>query len=67
MLQRLTPEQWATSVGPDFPDWTVQDLAAHLAASEAVLATQLGVEPFTPERGPARRPGPTRRWPVTAR
>jgi uncharacterized protein (TIGR03083 family) len=49
LLERLTPAQWATKVGPEFPDWNVQDLAAHLASSEALLAIQLGVEPLLPE------------------
>ena len=49
LLQHLGPEHWAAPVGPAFPDWTVQDLAAHLASSEVLLAAQLGIEPFTPE------------------
>jgi uncharacterized protein (TIGR03083 family) len=49
MLQRLRPEQWAARGGPAFPDWSVQDLVAHLASSEALLAAELGVDPFTPE------------------
>jgi uncharacterized protein (TIGR03083 family) len=49
LLQRLEVEQWARPVGPYFPGWTVQDLAAHLASSEALLAIELGVDPPTPE------------------
>ena len=49
LLQRLDDAQWAAPVGPYFPGWTVQDLAAHLAASEALLAIQLGTTPAMPE------------------
>jgi uncharacterized protein (TIGR03083 family) len=49
MMHRLDEEQWTRAVAPYFPDWTVQDLAAHLASSEALLAIELGVDPPTPE------------------
>jgi len=49
LLQRLDDVQWATPVGPAFPGWTVQDLAAHLAASEALLAIELDADPMLPE------------------
>jgi uncharacterized protein (TIGR03083 family) len=49
MMQRLDDSHWARPVGSYFPGWTVQDLAAHLASSEALLAIQLGVDPATPE------------------
>ncbi len=49
LLGLLHADQWATPVGAALPDWSVQDLAAHLAATEALLAEQLGVAPFTPE------------------
>ncbi len=49
LLQRLDDAQWATPVGPYFPGWTVQDLVAHLASSEALLAGELGATPPTPE------------------
>ena len=52
LLSRLSPDDWAAPVGPAFPDWTVQDLAAHLASSEALLALELGVDPFTPDTEP---------------
>jgi uncharacterized protein (TIGR03083 family) len=50
LLARLDATQWSASVGPAFPaGWTVHDLAAHLAASEALLAIAVGVDPDTPE------------------
>ena len=49
LLRSLVPAQWSVGVGPAFPDWTVHDLAAHLAASEALLAESLGAASFTPE------------------
>ncbi len=49
LLAGRRPAQWSTAVGDAFPDWTVQDLAAHLAASEALLAELLGAASFTPE------------------
>ena len=49
LLATLAPAQWSAAVGPAFPNWTVQDLAAHLAASEALLAELLGAPTFTPE------------------
>ena len=38
-LQRLTPAQWRQRV---VHDWTVQDLVAHLIATDGLLAAQLG-------------------------
>jgi uncharacterized protein (TIGR03083 family) len=49
LLSGLTPAQWSVPVGADLPDWDVHDLAAHLAASEALLAESLGARRFTPE------------------
>ena len=49
LLAELSGPQWQDPIGPALPGWNVQDLAAHLAASEALLAAELGVEPFTPE------------------
>jgi len=49
LLRGLDDAEWAAPVGPFFPDWTVQDLAAHLASSEALLAIELGVDPLVPE------------------
>jgi uncharacterized protein (TIGR03083 family) len=69
LLAELPPVDWQVAIGPALPDWTVQDLAAHLIASEALLADQLGVEAFTPEveDQPAPRTYPTierhRAWP----
>jgi uncharacterized protein (TIGR03083 family) len=49
LLAELSGPQWQVPIGPALPGWNVQDLAAHLAASEAVLAAELDAEPFTPE------------------
>jgi uncharacterized protein (TIGR03083 family) len=38
-LERLTPAQWRERV---VHDWTVQDLVAHLTATDELLAAQLG-------------------------
>jgi uncharacterized protein (TIGR03083 family) len=38
LLERLTPEQWRERV---VRDWTVQDLVAHLIASDELLVAQL--------------------------
>ena len=60
LLADLPAPRWQTPIGPALPGWNVQDLAAHLAASEALLAAQLGAEPFTPEveDQPTARAGP---------
>jgi uncharacterized protein (TIGR03083 family) len=39
LLQRLTPAQWRERV---VHDWTVQDLVAHLIATDELLVAQLG-------------------------
>ena len=39
LLERLTPAQWRARV---VHDWTVQDLVAHLTATDGLLAAQLG-------------------------
>ncbi len=49
LLASLQPDQWTAAIGPDLPDWDVHDLAAHLAATESLLAEQLGAPSFTPE------------------
>ncbi len=49
LLATLAPAQWSVTVGAAFPDWTAQDLVAHLAASESLLAELLGTPAFTPE------------------
>jgi uncharacterized protein (TIGR03083 family) len=49
LVAALAPAQWSVGVGDAFPDWSVQDLVAHLAASEALLAELLGAPSFTPE------------------
>jgi uncharacterized protein (TIGR03083 family) len=49
LLRNLADDEWSAPVGPAFPDWSVQDLAAHLASSEALLAIELGADPFAPE------------------
>ena len=46
-LQRLTPAQWRERV---IHDWTVQDLVAHLIATDELLVAQLGsAEDETPD------------------
>ncbi len=64
LLAALPPADWRTPIGPTLPDWNVQDLAAHLVASDAVLAETLGVEPFTPETDDQPTP---RTHPIVAR
>ena len=52
------------SAGPMFPDWTVHDLTAHLAATETLLAAQLGVHDLSPDTATtAEPPGPRGRRP----
>jgi uncharacterized protein (TIGR03083 family) len=53
LLTSLVDDAWTTDAGPAFPDWTVHDLAAHLAATETLLAAQLGVDGLTPDRATA--------------
>jgi uncharacterized protein (TIGR03083 family) len=47
----LTVDDWARPVDPtEFAGWTVHDVVVHLAANEALLASQLGVPvPAIPE------------------
>jgi len=49
LLTTITDDQWTVSAGPAFPDWTVHDLTAHLAATETLLATQLGIGDLSPD------------------
>ncbi len=50
-LGRLTGQQWSAAVDPpEFAGWTVHDLVAHVATSEALFAQLLGLaEPSVPE------------------
>jgi uncharacterized protein (TIGR03083 family) len=44
LLSDLTPDEWDRPLDPpEFAGWTVHDVAAHLAASESLLADHLGV------------------------
>ena len=46
LLESLTPGQWRERV---VHDWTVQDLVAHLIATDELLVAQLGAAAETPE------------------
>jgi uncharacterized protein (TIGR03083 family) len=50
LLQDLTPEQWRRRV---VHDWSVQDLVAHLSATDELLAAQLAPAPAGAAEGPA--------------
>ena len=74
LLERLTPAQWRQRV---VHDWSVQDLVAHLIATDGLLAAQLGsadderlrgarrarrrAAGTTQRRGHRRAPGPAAR------
>ena len=62
-----TPDQWTRPVDPpELAGWTVHDVAVHLAANEALLASALGVGlAGVPETEPDQR-APARRWPGPA-
>jgi uncharacterized protein (TIGR03083 family) len=46
VVDELPPEAWRTPIAGD---WTPQDLLAHLAAIDSLLATTIGLEPVTAE------------------
>jgi uncharacterized protein (TIGR03083 family) len=50
LLQDLTPEQWRRRV---VHGWSVQDLVAHLSATDELLAAQLAPVPAAAPEGPA--------------
>lgn len=46
VVGELPADAWHTPIASD---WTPQDLVAHLAAIDSLLATTVGLEPLTPE------------------
>jgi uncharacterized protein (TIGR03083 family) len=64
LLERLTPAQWRERV---VHDWTVQDLVAHLIATDELLVAQLDAGAAEPPEDPAELDGslPARRSAAT--